>query len=119
MLKVYEESGNDIAIGRIDKIIRDSFEKPDFSITDLANSFHVSAAYMSYLFKKEKNIGFAEYLWKLRLKKAKTLLADTDMPVESISVAVGYLNVSSFRRKFKQDMGITPVQYRHDIKQER
>lgn len=113
LLTVYEESANDISIGRIEKIIQDSFENPDFSITDLANTFHVSAAYMSFLFKKEKNVGFAEYLWKLRLNKAQKLLTDTDMSIESVSAAVGYLNVSSFRRKFKQDMGVTPLQYRN------
>ena len=67
---------------------------------------------MSYLIKKELNQNFSDYLWTLRLEKAKELLAHSDMSVDEISTAVGYLNSSSFRRKFKQETGLTPSQYR-------
>ena len=40
------------------------------------------------------------------------LLRDTDQSIDEISVAVGYLNTSSFRRKFKQATGMTPSQLR-------
>ena len=30
-----------------------------------------------------------------------------------VCIAVGYENVSSFRRKFKKELGITPSQYRN------
>ena len=62
--------------------------------------------------KKEVNQNFTDYLWKLRLDKAKELLRDTEQSIDEISEAVGYLNTSSFRRKFKQDTGLTPSQYR-------
>ncbi len=62
--------------------------------------------------KKEVNQNFTDYLWKLRLDKAKELLRDTKQSIDEISEAVGYLNTSSFRRKFKQDTGLTPSQYR-------
>lgn len=97
---------------QIQKMIEEHFSSPDFSITNLADSFDVSVAYMSYLFKKEFNQNFSDYIWDLRLEKAKELLVTTDMPIDSISVAVGYANTSSFRRKFKQETGQTPSQYR-------
>ena len=89
-----------------------SIIRMNFSIALLADKCHVSIAYMSYLIKKELNQSFSEYLWELRMKKAKELLSSTDMPIDEISVAVGYLNSSSFRRKFKQETGLTPSQYR-------
>ena len=70
--------------------------------------------YKDYLIKKEMNQNFSEYLWTLRLEKAKELLNNTDMSIDEISIAVGYFNTSSFRRKFKQDTGLTPSQYRTD-----
>ena len=68
---------------------------------------------MSYLFKKKFDKNFSDYLWELRLAKAKDMLLNTSMPIDQISVCVGYLNVSSFRRKFKQEIGITPSQFRN------
>lgn len=57
---------------------------------------------------------FSDYLWALRLEKARELLMATDMPVNDISMTVGYVNPSSFRRKFKQATGLTPSQVRAD-----
>ena len=67
---------------------------------------------MSHLFKKELNVNFSDYLWSMRQKKAQALLRATDLSIEDISIAVGYVNTSSFRRKFKQETGLTPSQYR-------
>jgi AraC-like DNA-binding protein len=96
--------------------IENNFTQPDFSINQLADQFHVSIAYISYLVKKEVNQNFSEYVWQLRLDKARELLLNTDLSIDEISVAVGYLNTSSFRRKFKQDTGLTPSQYRSSQK---
>lgn len=94
------------------KIIEENYCQPDFSIAVLADKFHVSVAHMSHLFKKELNVNFSDYLWSMRQKKAQALLRATDLSIEDISIAVGYVNTSSFRRKFKQETGLTPSQYR-------
>lgn len=88
------------------------YASPDFSISYLADTFHVSIAYMSYLFKKEMGENFSDYLWELRLEKAKELLLTTQMSIDEISIAVGYVNTSSFRRKFKSATGMAPSQFR-------
>lgn len=107
-----EISNSTIHSDQIRNIVMENYNSPEFSISSLADSFHVSIAYMSYLFKKKFNQNFSDYLWELRLEKAKELLKNTDMPIDTVSVEVGYLNPSSFRRKFKQTMGIAPSQYR-------
>ncbi|MCI9571459.1 MAG: helix-turn-helix transcriptional regulator [Lachnospiraceae bacterium] len=67
---------------------------------------------MSYLFKKEIGENFSDYVRALRLEKARALLLTTDMAIDDISLAVGYANTSSFRRKFKQTTGMTPSKLR-------
>ena len=47
------------------------------------------------------------------IEKAKELLLTTDMSIDDISIAVGYYNTSSFRRKFKQETGVSPSQFRN------
>ena len=68
---------------------------------------------MSLQFKKEMGENFLDYVWKLRLEKAKRLLQESDLSIDEISAAVGYVNTSSFRRKFKQETGLSPSQLRN------
>ncbi|MFR6329507.1 MAG: helix-turn-helix domain-containing protein [Eisenbergiella sp.] len=108
-----EYANSAVHASQIMEILQECYTSPDFSISVLADKFEVSIAYMSYLFKKKFDKNFSDYLWELRLAKAKDMLLNTSMPIDQISVCVGYLNVSSFRRKFKQEIGITPSQFRN------
>lgn len=93
-------------------LIEENYSNPDISISYIAEYFHISTAYASLLVKRSAGLNFSDYLWEFRLKKAKELLTTTQESVDSISIKVGYLNPSSFRRKFKQETGITPSAYR-------
>lgn len=53
-----------------------------------------------------------EYLQNLRVEEAKRQLESTHHPVDDIGVAVGYEDMSFFRRLFKRSTGLTPSQYR-------
>ena len=53
-----------------------------------------------------------EYLQNLRIEAAKQLLESGQLPVDEISVEVGYEDPSFFRRLFKRRTGLTPSQYR-------
>ena len=55
---------------------------------------------------------FQEAVRKERMKKARTLLKETDQTVENVAYEVGYENVEHFNRLFKKNYGMTPVQYR-------
>ena len=94
------------------QVIEECYCDPNFSITVLAERFEVSVSHMSNLFKKETNMNFSDYLWMQRLNKAKELLCTTEMSVDEISVAVGYNSASGFRRKFRQETGLSPSQFR-------
>lgn len=113
-LELYENelANKSITSAQIRQMIEAQYTSPDFSISNIADSFDVSVAYVSYLFKSETGENVSDYVWNLRLEKAKELLLTTDMSVDNISISVGYVSTSSFRRKFKQDTGVTPSQFR-------
>ena len=94
------------------QMVENNFCDPNFSLSVVASAFHVSISRMSILFKEEMGVGFTECIWQMRLEKAKQLLQETQMSLEEVSFAVGYLAHSSFGRKFKQATGMTPSQYR-------
>lgn len=116
LLDIFAQEINNITIHPADirSFVEENYLSCDLSITLMADHFHVSVAYMSFLFKKALGENFSDYLWNMRFEKASDLLLHTDMSIESISTAVGYLNPSSFRRKFKQEMGISPSAFRSD-----
>ena len=119
LLTLFENELSNLTIksGELQEFIEQSYTSTDLSIAMMAEKFHVSIAYMSYLCKKYFNENFSDYLWNLRVHKSKELLRNTSKPIEEICLEVGYENVSSFRRKFKKELGITPSQYRNGVEE--
>jgi AraC-like DNA-binding protein/quercetin dioxygenase-like cupin family protein len=84
----------------------------DLSIEEVANVFALSPSYFSSLFKNITSKTFTEYVNNIRISKAKELLKNTDKKVIDISYDVGFNNVYHFNRMFKQQIGISPLEYR-------
>lgn len=55
---------------------------------------------------------FSAFVQELRLRKAASLLAETDMPVTAICFDCGYNNVSNFNRQFLRLYRMNPLAYR-------
>lgn len=71
-----------------------------------------SPFYLSRLFKKVTNSSFMEYLTNQRIKRAQTLLVDSDLSVTEISYQSGFTSISTFNRVFKKYRGCSPSSYR-------
>lgn len=78
----------------------------------LSEEFHLSAAYISRLFKEQLGIGFKDYLNQIRLNNAVYLLVNTDRSLLDISMECGFPNNKSFIESFKQAYNETPNHYR-------
>ena len=57
-----------------------------------------------------------DYITLLRIEKAKKLIENSGESIQYISEQVGYINVSSFIRRFKQVTGKTPGEFRKELK---
>ena len=90
----------------------------EVSLSVLAEEFHLSAQYISQLFKSEIGVGFLNYLTSIRMEKARKLLVSTDLPIAEISERAGYGDYRVFTKVFKKAEGITPSQYRRDFLEE-
>lgn len=87
----------------------------DISLSLLAEEFHLSAQYISQLFKSEIGVNFLAYLTNIRMERAKHLLLSTALSVGEISEQCGYGDYRVFTKVFKKSEGITPSQYRRDF----
>lgn len=85
----------------------------DFSIQGTAEHFALLPPNLSQFFKENTGQNILDYATDIRMEKAKKLLHETELPLKELGYQVGYYNVSSFIRRFKQTQGITPGEYRH------
>ena len=86
---------------------------PDsINIGDLARDVGLARAYFTTLFTEQTGLPPYQYLTRLRIRKACSLLADEpNRPVAQIAELVG-MDPRNFSRFFKREMGISPLAYR-------
>ena len=102
-------------IDRIQDYIEKNYANPNLGLGNVSVAFGVSEGYISSLFKRQTQIGFNEYVEKIRMEKAVELLKKDDgqrKSVEMIAEMVGYNSVQVFRRAFKRVYGVSPRSYR-------
>ncbi|WP_162262818.1 helix-turn-helix domain-containing protein [Paenibacillus sp. Soil787] len=99
-------------IEQITKYISRHYGDYDFSVQKIADHFSLSLSYLSRYFKEQTGRTVMDYMNELRIDQAKRLLQMNDSTVKDVVQQVGYSDVSSFIRKFKQSVGVTPGEYR-------
>lgn len=86
------------------------------SLDSMADVVGTTPKYFSNYFKKEVGINFVDYLNQVRINHAKKYLRDTDLPIGEIGTKVGYLSPSTFTTTFRRYSGISPSEYRENMK---
>lgn len=84
----------------------------DFSIQETSEHFNMMLPNLSQFFKDKTGQNILDYSTNIRMERAKALLVETETPLKELGYQVGYYNVSSFIRRFKQTQGVTPGDYR-------
>ncbi len=73
---------------------------------------NVSRFYFCKLFKKATGMTLTEYVARVRVEKAKTLLGDPSMRVSEVVYAAGFGSIPRFNSVFKHYVGMAPTEYR-------
>ncbi len=84
----------------------------NISLASVSQKLNVTPQYLSYIFSKNMNISFSQYLSDMRLRYAAGLLKDNIMNITEICYSCGYRNLSHFIRSFKKKYGVSPNKYR-------
>lgn len=93
--------------------IMKNFGDYELSVQKLADHLHISASYLSLIFKKEAGTTFLKYLIKVRLDTAVALLKNPDNRISYVAEKVGYPDVSYFSYFFKKNFGLSPREFRN------
>ena len=94
----------------LDELDRD-YAQP-FSLQELARRYHVSPGCLSSHFSRYVGMRPMQYVTLSRLTRARVLLMHTETPVVQVAQQCGYNDVSSFVRRFREEFGVTPLQFR-------
>ncbi len=84
----------------------------DVRLEDVAIRSFISKNYFCKLFKDVTGTNFSDYVQKLRIDEACSLLRNTDMKVAGIALQIGFNDMKSFYEVFKKITGKTPGDYR-------
>jgi len=85
-------------------------------LAQLAEHVNLSRTYASAVFKEEMGITISEFIMKERMLEAKRMLKDTDLTVAVIANRLAFCSQSYFTKNFTAMEGMTPVEYRREIK---
>lgn len=83
------------------------------TLSTLAEQFALSPSYIARLFRIEAAMKPSEYIHRVRLSAAKTLLLETDLPIKDIAEKTGYADTYYFSKTFKRFNGLSPLRMRN------
>jgi two-component system response regulator YesN len=99
-------------IRQVKQIVQENLGE-GLSLQSVAEQVHLHYKYVSVLFKAETGENFSDYVQKLRIHKAKTLLNETNLKMYEIAEICGFGTQRHFMSAFKQATGMTTRVFRN------
>ena len=95
------------ALSKITTYMREHYRE-DIKLTELAEMFGYSDAYLSRMFRKYAKVNFKTYLQDIRMAYAYRELMNTDHTISAIALENGFCSSRGFAREFRKRYGILP-----------
>jgi AraC-like DNA-binding protein len=102
-------------IGKVKHILTTETEV-NHTINSIAERVFVHPVYLAGCFKKKTGLTIGQYQMKAKLEKALHSLFNSAEPISKISEDNGFFDAAHFIRRFTAVYGITPQQFRKNLK---
>ena len=99
------------SVERVIATMRDRIDEP-LSLGSMAKIAFASRYHFNRVFRQVTGVPPAQFLYALRLERAKRLLLQTQRKVIDICFDVGYNSVGTFTRRFTDLLGVSPTTFR-------
>ena len=93
---------------------QENLQRPGVKLADVSQAVHLTPNYLCRVFKQNTGYTPIKYLGLLRLSKAESLLLSTTLNCTQIAEAVGYDDLHTFSRAFRNVHGISPSGFRRE-----
>lgn len=110
-----ETEADTVSPEEVVKIIKDYIDKnynTNIKLSLFTTQYFFSKEYLSKLFKNTYGCGIYTYVQEVRMKRAKDLLENPGIKIQSISERLGYTDNNYFSKAFKNYYGMSPSQWR-------
>lgn len=97
---------------KLNKVIFDNIDNPALDINLICSEMAMSRTSLYTKLKVLTDMGGNEYINKLRMEKAITLMSSGQYSVNEIAAMVGFNTPRYFSTAFKQYTGLTPTQFK-------
>ena len=97
---------------QLNRVIAEHMSDPELDQLVLCRELGMSRAALYNKMKAITGAGAKEYITKIRLEKAKTMIETTGLSIVEISEMTGFTSQSYFSTAFKAYTGMTPSQYK-------
>lgn len=96
--------------------IEKNYSSPEINNAILASKCNISEVYFRKLFTERFGVSPRQYITEIRINKAKQLLSEGGIKINSVSEKCGFSNPYHFCRVFRQKTGMTPTDYMKENK---
>lgn len=94
------------------EMIEQRVSDPGLAVGNLAERVFLSEGQFRKLFRRVTNLSPVRFIQRQRIERACTLLRTTELAIERIAEACGFMDVPFFIRIFKSWIGVSPTHYR-------
>jgi len=107
------ETKNDreLTVGKIKQYIQKHLTE-DVSLQAVADSLYMHPVHISRVYKLETGENLSDYILRLKMEMAASLLANRTLKNYEIALKLGYQNPNYFNKVFKKYYSLTPQEYR-------
>lgn len=93
------------------RYIIENLDQP-LSALEVAKVVNLHPNYALNLFSAVMQVPLRQFVIRMRLVRARSLLFETDLPINSIGFAAGFSSTAQFYEQFKRAYGVTPLRMR-------
>lgn len=97
-------------VSRAVDYIQHNFNAP-ISVAELAANLGLNRSYFCRLFREQTGLSPKAYLISCRMEQAAALLVEQNLSQAEVALQVGYSDVVTFSRMFRQKYGMPPGEY--------
>jgi len=111
-------SEEEIVLSRAVAIIEKNMKSAKFDYEFLASELGMSSSTLYRTMKRLIRQTPGDFIRSIRLKKAAGYLVKTNLTISEIVENIGYSDIKNFRKNFKDEFGMTPLEYRKKTEEE-
>ena len=104
-------SVDDVFVTKISEIVEKHLDNPDFDPQLFAAEIGMSRAQFYRKLKAVTNLTVNDFIFSIRILKAKNLLSTSDLSISEVAYSVGFKTPAHFSKLFNSQEGMSPTKF--------